>query len=316
MFNRHLMCDPEYRITVLDHLRALAAAAKLDSGAGPAGVRSKHLHAASPAVRTALAAQDQAMLNSPEEIPWALLLAILTLLPKKEGASAPTEMRGIRSFEPRFRQLITMEHAVRQKAMRAAGTPYEDEGNVAYQPNRDGCASAALLIRVTMLHARVHGRALALGSNDQKKCFDTFLQGVQLLLLRVLHHPPPVPYRTTTDGEARHAGMAHVPPTTRAGAFHAEVNWRSAMRVRLARMRSIVGPIILITRGAAGPCVRLRRRQHVRRGLRPVREKAAPTGCGVPLSHAGRCECTRAPRPSTSCPPLLRRQPRHHRRHV
>ena len=53
MFNRHLMIDPEYRITVLDHLRALAAAAKLDSGAGPAGVRLKHLHAASPAVRTA-----------------------------------------------------------------------------------------------------------------------------------------------------------------------------------------------------------------------------------------------------------------------
>ena len=78
-----------------------------------------------------------------------------------------------------------MPRGVRRSAMLANGTPYEDEGNVAYQPDCDGCASTALVIRTTMLHARHHRRSIAYGTNDQQKCFDTMLQGVQALFNRL-----------------------------------------------------------------------------------------------------------------------------------
>ena len=88
---------------------------QFDSGAGPRGVRAKHLHATTPAIREAMCTQDEAMLNSPELIPDSMLLAILTLLAKVEDADKPEQTRGIRSFDPRFRKLIAMEQSLRHK---------------------------------------------------------------------------------------------------------------------------------------------------------------------------------------------------------
>ena len=102
-----------------------------------------------------------------------------------------------------------------------------------------------------MLHARVHGRAVAFGSNDQKKCFDTMLQGVQLLGLRPLPHPGPVSGRPPAPADPPHAGRRLSPPTTRAVAFNAEVCRRMCLRLRLPNQKSAVGPVVAVTSGAS-----------------------------------------------------------------
>ena len=102
-----------------------------------------------------------------------------------------------------------------------------------------------------MLHARVHGRAVAFGSNDQRKCFDLFLQGVQLLLLRLFHHPGPVSPDPTATDTRPHAGRAARPPQTRAEAFHEYVMQHSVLRTALPGTNGVVGPPTPMTRSAA-----------------------------------------------------------------
>ena len=89
-------------------------------------------------------------------------------------------------------------------------------------------------------------------SNDQEKCFDTFLHGVHLLVLRLLHHPGPLPPDPPPSNTVTwpHAGYNHHPPTTRAVALHESINRRQGMRCRLPGI-ALPGPVIGNSRGIA-----------------------------------------------------------------
>ena len=74
------------------YLRALLAV-RTDSGAGPAGLLSKYIHAQPPITHDRSADLLHAALNSPESIFVGDHMSCVSMLPKRPDATTPAHMR-------------------------------------------------------------------------------------------------------------------------------------------------------------------------------------------------------------------------------
>ena len=109
---------------------------RADSGAGPAGLPSKYIHAQPPITHDRSADLLHAALNSPETIPVGDHMSCVSSLPKPPDAAISAHMRGIRCYEPRMRLLFGIESAA---LAHAADGRVLDPMNLAYQRDVDGC---------------------------------------------------------------------------------------------------------------------------------------------------------------------------------
>ena len=226
LYNRWHDIQPDYTINPRVYLRALLAV-RADSGAGPAGLPSKYIHAQPPITHDRSADLLHAALNSPETIPIGDHMSCVSSLPKRPDAAIPAHMRGIRCYEPRMRLLFGIESAA---LAHAADGRVLDPLNLAYQRDVDGCVDACFVWRAAIYDAFRSGQSIGLASNDQSKCFDRFQFGVQLLQLRLFYQP---------------TGPADSPLLR----FHRECMRSASARVRLPNTPKL-GPRISVDGGA------------------------------------------------------------------
>ena len=168
LYNRWHCIQPDYTVSPRTYLRALLAV-RADSGAGPAGLPSKYIHAQPPITHDRSADLLHAALNSPESIPVGDHMSCASSLPKCPDATTPAYMRGIRCYEPRMRLLFGIESAA---LAHAADGRVLDPLNLAYQRDVDGCVDACFVWRAAIYDASLSGQSIGLASNDQSKCFD------------------------------------------------------------------------------------------------------------------------------------------------
>ena len=184
---------------------------RADSGAGPAGLLSKYIHAQPPIAHDRSADLLHAALNSPETIPVGDHMSCVSSLPKRPDAATPAHMRGIQCYDPRMCLLFGIEPAALAHA--ADGRVLEPL-SLAYQRDIGGCVDACFVWRAAIYDTFRSGQSIGLASNDQSKCVDRVQFCVQLLQPRLLYQP---------------TGPA-VSPLLR---FHRECMWSAFARVRL-----------------------------------------------------------------------------------
>jgi hypothetical protein len=88
LYNRWHDIRPDYTISPRVYLRALLAV-RADSGAGPAGLPSKYIHAQPPITHDRSADLLHAALNAPETIPIGDHMSCVSSLPKRPDADRP-----------------------------------------------------------------------------------------------------------------------------------------------------------------------------------------------------------------------------------
>ena len=99
LYNRWHNIQPDYTTSPCVYLRTRALlAVRADSGAGPAGLPSKYIHAQPPITHDRSADLLHAALNSPETIPVGDHMSCVSSLPKRPDAATPAHMRGIRCY--------------------------------------------------------------------------------------------------------------------------------------------------------------------------------------------------------------------------